>query len=105
MLARTRVVKPWLVRNTAGLFLTLICFLVGPAASQGQGPVAGNTNPQALWVFSSDACGTYGMENLKISHAGRTNPVGIISLASDNSKLRIPNGTAMLLRVNAVSRD
>ena len=48
MLAKTRVVRPWLVRNT---------------------------------------------------------PVGIISLASDNSKLRIPNGTAMLLRVNAVSRD
>lgn len=70
-----------------------------------RGPVAGNTNPQALWVFSSDACGTYGMEHVLISHAGRTEPVGLISLASDRSKLKIPSGTGMLLRVNSVSRD
>ncbi len=70
-----------------------------------RGPVAGNKSHQALWVFSSDACGMYGMEHIQIVHAGRTHPVGIISLASDSSKIKIPNGTAMLLRVNAVSRD
>jgi hypothetical protein len=70
-----------------------------------RGPVAGNTNPQALWVFSSDACGTYGMEHIEIVHAGRTDPVGTISFVSDRPKLKIPAATAMLLRVNGLSRD
>jgi hypothetical protein len=65
-----------------------------------RGAIDGNNNPQALWVFSSDACGIYGLEHVKISHAGRTDPTGTISLVSDRSKLKIPNGTGMLLRVN-----
>jgi len=66
-----------------------------------RGAIDGNNNPQALWVFSSDACGTYGLDHVKISHAGRTDPAGTISLVSDSSKLKIPNGTGMLLRVNS----
>ena len=70
-----------------------------------RGSIAGNTAPQALWVFSSDACGTYGIEHVKITHAGRTDPVGTISLASDSPKLKIRSATGMLLRVDGPSRN
>src|SRR6202162_4172580 len=63
-----------------------------------RGPLDGNNNPQALWLFSSDLCGVYGLEHLSIAHAGRTHPLGQIVLASDNGKLKIPSGTGMLLR-------
>lgn len=63
-----------------------------------RGPLEGNNNPQALWLFSSDACGVYGLVHVSIEHAGRTDPLGQIVLASDNGKLKIPSGTGMLLR-------
>ncbi len=61
-----------------------------------RGPIAGNNNPQALWVFSHDACGVYGY-NFTIAHAGRT--TGKIVLVSRNGDLDIQRGSAMLLRV------
>ena len=69
-----------------------------------RGPLFGNDSPQALWVFSSDACGTYGLAHLDISHAGRNDPVGLISLRSDAKELRLPSGTGMLLRVDNLSK-
>jgi len=65
-----------------------------------RGAVDGNENPQALWVFSSDACGTYGLTHLQVAHAGRTDPTGVIVLVSDTRDLKIQAGTGMLLRVN-----
>lgn len=64
-----------------------------------RGALDGNTSPQALWVFSSDACGTYGLENVSISHAGRTDPLGTITLELQSPKAKIANGAGMLLRV------
>jgi hypothetical protein len=64
-----------------------------------RGPVDGNNSPQALWVFSSDACGPYGLNHVSIADAGRTGPTGVIVLASNNGNLKIPGGTGMLLRV------
>ncbi len=84
------------------------CVLGLPRAKEGtncRGAVEGNLKPQALWLFSSDACGVYGLEHINIAHAGRTDPVGLITLASDNGKLKIPGGAGMLLRTISNSHN
>jgi hypothetical protein len=65
-----------------------------------RGEIAGNTQLQALWVFSSDACGVYGIDHVQITHAGRSAPVGEITLTSKQGNLKIARGSGMLLRVN-----
>lgn len=63
------------------------------------GALDGEDRPQTLWVFSSDACGVYGLSGVKIVHAGRAEPAGKIFLESESGELKIPSGTAVLLRV------
>jgi hypothetical protein len=65
-----------------------------------RGVVDGNDESQALWVFSSDACGLYGFPDVILTHAGRTDPVGKITLLSNRGNLNIQAGSGMLLRVN-----
>jgi hypothetical protein len=69
-----------------------------------RGELYDNSAPQALWVFSSDACGVYGMAELSIAQAGRNDPVGLIVLRSANKKLDLPSGTGMLLRVDQLEK-
>lgn len=57
------------------------------------------SDPQALWVFSSDACGAYGFENLEIAHAGYRS-AGTIQLAAQKGNLEIGSGSGMLLQVS-----
>jgi hypothetical protein len=65
-----------------------------------RGPIEENNQPQALWLFSSDACGVFGYAGVSISHAGRTNPRGQIILSTTNRLLNVRAGSGMLLRVN-----
>lgn len=66
-----------------------------------RGEFEGNDRPQATWVFASDACGVYGLSDLEIAHAGRTEPRGQITLASKQGRIHVSGGSGLLLRVNA----
>ena len=59
----------------------------------------GNPSEQAFWLFSSDACGVYGFPNLEIASAAPAQPPDAIVLASSRGHLKLPAGTALLLRV------
>ena len=67
-----------------------------------RGSIEGNDRPQSLWVFSTSACGAFGFGDLKIAHAGRTDPLGEIVLEAP-ANVRVRAGSGLLLRVVASS--
>jgi len=67
-------------------------------AAPARGCKADGDHEQALWIFSPSACGVYGLNDLKIAHAGRTDPVGVIEFESPRD-VRIQGGSGWLLRV------
>ena len=67
------------------------------AGMQCRGAMKGS-HPQAMGLFSADACGVYGYPYLVIQEAGRRS--GEIVLASKRGKLSLRGGSALLLRVN-----
>ena len=68
------------------------------AGSKCAGALDSEDRPQALWVFSADACGVYGLEHVRIAHAGRTDPEGTIILSSDAGDVKLRVSDALLLR-------
>jgi hypothetical protein len=64
-----------------------------------RGALDGDDRLQAFWVFSSDACGVYGLRGVSIAHAGRTDPMGVVVLKAPAGQLKLHGGSGMLLRV------
>jgi hypothetical protein len=59
---------------------------------------------QALWLFSSDACGTYDLQNVTVVRADRnaaSTTTGEITLRSSTGDVNLRNGAGLLLRVDA----
>jgi hypothetical protein len=64
-----------------------------------RGELGDSDRLQALWVFSADACGVYGLQRVKITNAGRTDPVGVITLTAESGHVKVGSGSGMLLRI------
>jgi hypothetical protein len=65
-----------------------------------RGEVGDNARLQAFWVFASDACGVYSIDDVQITRTGRTAPLGEITLTSTTGDVDIRSGSGLLLRVN-----
>ncbi len=64
-----------------------------------RGELEGSHDAQALWVFSADSCGVYGVSGIRIERAGRDAPAGEITLSAENGNVNIRSGSGVLLRV------
>ena len=72
----------------------LIKLTPNPQAGCSGGP--GYDREQAVWVFSSAACGAYELKDLKIASSGMTPPLGEVVLTS-NRDIAIRGGSGWLL--------
>jgi hypothetical protein len=64
-----------------------------------EGPTAGEYPPQALWLFSADACGVYGLKGVQLTHNGLNAPLGEITLHFKKADMVLRAGDGLLLTV------
>ena len=89
--SRAGVTGTWLEGSAVRIKL-----VPGPSAGCVGGPAY--EAEQAAWIFSSGACGTYGLDKLTIASSGDKPPVGDIVLKSPNM-VKVSKGSAWLLTV------
>lgn len=89
--ARGGLTGTWLEGSSVQIRLT-------PNPEAGCPGGLGYDEEQAVWVFSSTACGTYGLSDLKIASSGGTAPLGEIVLKSARN-VGIRSGSGWLLIV------
>jgi hypothetical protein len=82
-----------------GVFGGVLVHVRAQPESKCRGALDAEDRLQALWVFSSDACGVYGILGVRIAHTGRTEPFGEIQLAAEQQDLLVRSASGMLLRV------
>jgi hypothetical protein len=82
-----------------GVFDGVLVHVRAQEGTKCRGALDAEDRLQALWVFSADACGVYGMNGVTIAHAGRTEPMGEIVLAAEKGEIKVRGGSGMLLRV------
>lgn len=71
----------------------------GKLAASGDCPAGESPDPQqALWIFSTTACGAYGFERTKVDQAGFSAPFGQIVLTSTKD-IDVRGGSGWLLEV------
>lgn len=71
----------------------------GPLPATEDCSAGDNLNPQqALWIFSTTACGAYGFENTKLEQSGLTPPLGQIVLSSPKD-IDVRGGSGWFLMV------
>jgi hypothetical protein len=75
-----------------------------PNAQAGCSGGPGYDREQAMWIFSSAACGTYGLSDVRISSSGVTKRTGEIGLSSDRN-INIRSGSGWLLIVTGESSE
>jgi hypothetical protein len=91
--SRTGEVGTWLEGSSVLIKLT-----PNPSAGCPNGP--GYDREQAVWIFSSAACGTYGLNDVKVGGSGGTPPLGDIVLTSTRN-VDLRGGSGWLLIVVA----
>jgi hypothetical protein len=65
-------------------------------------PVDSSTEPQSLWVFSSDACGAYGLPKVSVADRGLNS--GEFTLTSPGTEIELHSGDGLLLTVITPAR-
>jgi hypothetical protein len=60
-------------------------------------PPAAANQPQALWLFSADACGVYGLKGVQLTHNGQSAPLGEITLHFKKADMVLRAGAGLLL--------